>query len=120
MGRPAAGSISASGTISEQQLGTNSFEYSLTLTNNGTTPIGTLWFAWIPAYDLLPTAPTAITSPAGWTGINAPDDFGVASVQWVNTTTPLQPGQSLGGFRFDTPDSPGVLAGTSLLGLAVE
>lgn len=38
--------------------------------------------------------------------------FGVASAQWVNTTTPLQPGQSLGGFSFDSPDA-NVLTGTS-------
>lgn len=104
--------LSASATITRQQLGANSFEYSLTLTDTGTTPIGTFWVGWIPAYDLLPSAPTSIVSPTGWTGKNAPDVFGVASAQWVNPTSPLQPGHSLSGFTFDTPDS-NVTTGTS-------
>src|SRR5436309_542399 len=84
---PAAASIIASGTISRQQLGPNSYEYTLSLTNMGDTPIGTLWHAWFPAYDQLSVHPTSITSPPGWTGVDAPDDFGVASVQWVNLAT---------------------------------
>jgi hypothetical protein len=112
--------LSASATITRQQLGANSFEYSLTLTDTGTTPIGTFWVAWLPGYDLLHTAPTSIVSPPGWTGQNAPDAFGVASSQWVNSTTPLQPGQSLSGFTFDTPDS-NVTTGTSnFFGLPID
>ena len=117
---PAQAAISASATISSQQLGPASYEYSMALTNTGTTPIGTYWYAWFPFYDLLPSAPTSIISPPGWTGTNAPDVFGVASARWVNTTTPLQPGQSLGGFKFDTPDSPATLAGTSFFGNPIQ
>lgn len=109
---PAGAALSASATISQQQLGPTSYQYSLTLTDTGTTPIGTFWFGWIPGYDLLPSAPTSISSPSGWTGTNAPDFFGVASAQWVNATSPLQPGQSLGGFTFTTPDS-NITTGTS-------
>lgn len=117
---PVYGAISASATISSQQISPSLYEYSLTLTNTGSTNIGTLWYAWFPAYDLLPHAPTSISSPAGWTGVNAPDDFGVASVQWVNTLTPLQPGDSLSGFKFDSQDSPAVLAGTSFFGQPIQ
>jgi hypothetical protein len=115
---PAAhAAIGASATIQSQQLGPNSYEYSLKLTNTGDTPIGTFWYAWAPFYDLLPTAPTSIISPSGWTGINAPDYYGVASVQWKNTVTPLQPGQSLTGFKFDTSDPPNVINGPSIYGI---
>jgi hypothetical protein len=118
---PAFGQISAKGTISSQQTGPNTYKYSLTLTDTGATPIGTFWFGWIPAYDLLPTAPLTITSPAGWTGVDAPDSFGVASAQWVNTTTPLQPGQTISGFAFTSTDSPAIIGGTSnFFGLPVE
>jgi hypothetical protein len=121
---PAFGQISATGTISSQQIGTgpNTYKYSLTLTDTGSTPIGTFWFGWIPAYDLLPTAPLSITSPSvQWTGVDAPDSFGVASAQWVNTTTPLQPGQTLSGFGFTTTDPPAVINGTSaFFGLPVK
>ena len=113
--------ISASATISPEQLAPNSYQYSLTLTNTGTTPIETFWFAWIPAYDLLPSNPTSFSSPSGWTGKNAPDSFGVASAQWVTTQNPLEPGHSLSGFVFDSPDSPSVINGTSaFFGLPVK
>jgi hypothetical protein len=112
--RTAWGALGASATISSTQLGPNSYEYSLTLTNTGTTPIGTFWYAWIPGYNLLRSTPTQIFSPSGWTGnANAPEPFGVASDQWVNTATPLQPGQSLSGFKFDTPEAPSSIFGTS-------
>jgi hypothetical protein len=119
-GGAARAAIGASATIQSAQLGPDSYEYSLTLTNTGTTPIGTFWYAWIPGYDLLPSAPTAIASPAGWTGINAPDFYGTASVQWVNTASPLQPGLSLSGFKFDTPDPPSAIGGISAFGLPVN
>jgi hypothetical protein len=112
-GSRAAWGIGASATITSTQLGSNSYEYSLTLNNTGTTPIGTFWYAWIPNYNLLRSAPTQIFSPSGWTGTNAPEPFGVASAQWVNTLTPLQPGQSLSGFKFDTTEAPSSIFGTS-------
>jgi hypothetical protein len=114
------GAIGASATISATQLGANSYEYSLTLNNTGTTPIGTFWYAWIPGYNLLRNTPTQISSPSGWTGdTSAPEPYGVASDQWVNTLTPLQPGQSLSGFKFDTPEAPASIFGNSDYGLPV-
>ena len=117
---PTYGSLSASATISSTQLGPSSYQYSLTLTNTGTTNIGTFWFGWIPGYDLLPHHPTSFFTPAGWTATDAPDFFGVASAQWVNTTAPLGPGGSLSGFGFDSPDSPTALAGTDSFGFPIK
>lgn len=118
---PALGALGASATLTSQQLGPTSYEYDLTLTDTGTTPIGTFWFAWIPGYDLLPSAPTSISSPSGWTGVPMHEGIGVDSVQWVNATSPLQPGQSLSGFKFDSPDTPAKISSvSSLLGLPVE
>src|SRR5205814_1872897 len=64
---------------------------------------------------LLPSHPTAgsFTAPPGWTGIDAHDTFGVASAQWTTTTASLQPGNTLTGFSFTTPDSPAIIGGTS-------
>src|SRR5438477_2934494 len=109
---PAQAGLTATATVSSKQLSPSSYEYSVTLNNTGTTSIGTLWLGWVPFYDLLPSSPTAFVSPAGWTGKNAPDLFGVASAQWV-ASTPLAPGSSLSGFKFDTPDSPAIIGGTS-------
>jgi hypothetical protein len=119
-GGPAGAAIGATSTIQSTQLGPNAWEYALTLTNTGTTPIGTFWYGWIPGYDLLPTAPTQIKSPTGWSGKNAADFYGVASAQWVNLTSPLQPGQSLSGFAFDTSDPPSAIGGNSLYGYPVN
>jgi hypothetical protein len=115
----ASGQINATATISSQQLSPTSYQYSLTLTNTGDTNISTFWFGWIPSYDLLPSAPTAFTAPAGWAGINAHDVIGTASAQWTTTTAPLAEGQSLSGFTFTSPDAPAALAGT-FFGLQIE
>lgn len=109
----AGAALSASATVSSQQVGPNSWQYSLTLQNSGTTPIGTYWFGWVPLYDLLPSMPTSINSPNGWAGTAAADYFGVGSAQWVNTANPLQPGASMSGFQFTSPDSPSALNGMS-------
>lgn len=112
----AQGSISASATISSQQVGIDSYDYSLTLTNTGNTAISTYWFGWLPLYDLLPSHPVSIESPFGWSAIDAADYFGVASIQWTTTTNALQPGQSLSGFNFNSADSPGMIEGPSSFG----
>lgn len=113
MSHPASAALQASATLTSHQLAPNSFEYTITLNNTGTTPIGTFWYSWIPGYDLLPSSPTQVKSPTGWTGLAEHAGFGVDSIQWVNTVTPLQPGQSLPGFTFDSPDSPAAISGTS-------
>ena len=113
----AQGAISANATVAYQQLSPTSYQYTVSLTNTGDTNISTLWFGWIPAYDLLASAPTSFTSPTGWNGINAPDTFGTASAQWTTTTNPLAAGQTLSGFTFTSPDTPATMQGTGPLGL---
>lgn len=110
--------IGASETITAKQAGPNSWNYSMSLTNTGTTTIGSYWFAWLPGYDFLPSAPTSLSAPAGWT-VTTPQDGFIQpywSIQWVSPTTPLQPGQTLSGFNFTSPDSPAVVGGPSYLG----
>src|SRR5205807_6570362 len=75
--------ITASATVSSQQLGPASYEYSLILKNTGTTPISTFWFAWEPFYDYLPSKLTSASGPAGWTGRPVADElYGGYSVEW--------------------------------------
>ena len=112
---PARAQISAQAFISEQQLAPGNYEYSLTLSNTGSTPIGTFWVGWIPLYDMLDVIPGNVRSPGGWTGADAGDYFGVGSVQWT-TTSGLQPGESLSGFSFDTSESD-IMTGTSYFNL---
>jgi hypothetical protein len=112
---PRAGaSTAASSTYTVEQLGSNSYQYDFTLTNTGTTPIGTFWFGWLPGYDLLPSIPSRVISPAGWTGNHEEEGFtgSTSSVEWDSTSL-LQPGQTMSGFAFDSNDAPGTIAGPS-------
>lgn len=91
------------------------FHYDITVTDTGTTNIGTFWFSWIPGEDFLPSIPSATSNPAGWTNAltgNGNQTDGTA-IEWVASSNPITPGHSLSGFDFTTTDSPTALAGNS-------
>lgn len=104
-----AAGISASATLSDTQPTPGVWNYSITLNNTGTTTIGTFWFAWIPGAGFLTTAPSSISSPAGWNAVstNAGD-----AIQWTSASSLLTPGQSLTGFNFISTETPMQLLGT--------
>ena len=112
---PAAASEAASATFSSTQLSPTSWQYSLTLNDTGTTTLGTFWFGWVPGEDFMPTSPSSIASPAGWsaqiTNDGAADGF---AIQWkAGAGALLTPGQSLTGFMFDSATSPTEMMGDS-------
>ena len=96
-------------TASVSQVGPN-FQYNLTVQNVGTTPIGSMWIAWIPGFFFLPHAPSASSAPANWTAT----PFG-NSVQYAAASVgdDVQPGNTLSGFSFTVPDAPSVIFGPS-------
>lgn len=105
----------ASATISSTKLDPTDWQYNVTLTDSGTTNIGTLWFSWVPGEDFMGAAPTAISSPASWTDLvthgGATDGY---AIQWVaGAGDALTPGTSLAGFQFDSTVSPAGMAGDS-------
>jgi len=96
------------------------FTYSITLKDTGTTNIGTFWYAWLPPdnfYDFLKSTPTGETSPTGWTanleGLKNGTDNN--SIQWVNNSNVLTPGNSL-TFSYTTPDNPATVTGPAAFG----
>jgi hypothetical protein len=113
----ASAAIGASASYTTQQLTQTSWRYSVTLQNTGTTPISTYWYGWVvfpPIYDLLPHIPTNVQHPAGWTGVGLNDSiYGGYSAEWTTNTSPVLPGNSLGGFTFDSTDSPAVMSSNS-------
>ena len=121
MVHPLAAGISASAALTlvgTSGTGANeTFQYAITVTNTGTTTIGTFWFSWVPGADFLPSAPVSTTSPNGWsaalTGLG--NNFDGTAIQWVagSTGVRIQPGQSLTGFGFTSHDSLATLAGNS-------
>ena len=99
-----------------QTVDATTFRYNIDLKNTGSTPIGTLWYSWIPApsEDFMGVRPTNVTSPAGWTATvtNNGGNDGFA-ILWVNSSRPLTSDQTLLGFSFDSTETPVQLAGNS-------
>ena len=109
----ALGGLAASATLTPTQLGPTSYRYDITLHDTGSTPIGTFWFSWVPGADFMPTAPSNISSPEGWSafseGGGGSDGY---SIQWT-TPSPIAAGTSLSGFQFDSATTPSQMAGQS-------
>jgi hypothetical protein len=112
--RPAIGVEQATGVLLYEQGSAGVFHYDIDVKNSGTTNVGTLWYSWVPGEDFLGIRPTNLVSPSGWaarvTNSGVTDGF---AVQWINNSGPLAPGQTLGGFAFDTTQTPAMLAGSS-------
>ena len=113
---PAVASEAASATFSSTPLSSTSWQYSLTLSDTGTTDVGTFWFAWVPGEDFMSVAPSGIADPTGWSAITthagATDGY---AIQWkAGSGALLAPGQSLSGFMFDSTMSPAQMMGDSV------
>ena len=96
-----------SGTI--LGTGTGPYSYSLTFSDaaGATSPIGSVWYAWIPGAFYLPSSPSSASAPAGWTASIVGD-----SVQFVANSSAfdIAPGGSLPGFGYHASFSPSTLA----------
>jgi hypothetical protein len=105
-----------SGTISGS--GSGPYDYSLTFSDDATatSPVGSVWYAWVPGQFFLPGTPTSASAPAGWTANIAGD-----SVQFVagSSADYITAGQSLSGFGFQATFSPATLAATPNSGVSV-
>jgi hypothetical protein len=113
---PAFGQLEATATISAVSNGPN-FDYTISLTNIGTTDIGTFWFAWTPPgmpteYDFLPSEPFSISQPAGWLGPASPG-FPGYSIEYYNYSGSAIAPSETATFHFTSPDSPATLQGST-------
>jgi PEP-CTERM motif-containing protein len=112
---PAFGQLAATATISSAPNGGN-FDYTIVLTDTGTTNIGTFWFAWTPPgqpfeYDFLPSLPVSASQPANWTGIISAGFPGYSIEYYANSAgSAILPGLT-GTFHFTSSDSPADLQG---------
>lgn len=95
------------------------YTYAMTFADgsSATEPIGTVWFAWVPGEDFLPTSPISETSPSGWK-VNAITHGGSSdgyAIQWEATSaaSDIPIGGSLSGFGFTTTDTPSGISGNS-------
>ena len=104
-----------SGTIGSS--GSGPYNYSLTFSDaaGATSPIGSVWYAWIPGQFYLPGVPSSASAPAGWTATVSSD-----SVQFVANAPAdyIAAGQSLSGFGYQAAFTPAQLAAAANSGKA--
>jgi hypothetical protein len=93
-------------TYTDSQVSPGVFQYDVTLTDTGTTKIGTFWFGWIPGVGFLSAMPTSIVDPTGWNA-QLTEPFSIL----FTTATPLSPGGSA-VFQFNSTETPAQLLGT--------
>jgi hypothetical protein len=97
----------ASGTISGSGSGPYTYSLSFSDAASSTSPIGSVWYAWIPGFFYLPGTPTSASAPAGWTATVFSD-----SVQFVanSPANDILVGSTLSGFSYQASFSPAQLA----------
>ena len=88
------------------------YDYTLTLHNTGTVPIGTFWYAWVPGEFFLPSSPSSPTTPLGWSA-STPSSSGRYSVEYTASSGYALAGGGTLSFGFTSPDTPATLAGNS-------
>jgi Ca2+-binding RTX toxin-like protein len=106
---------SASALIAVSQLGSD-WQYTITLDDTGSTPIGTFWFAWVPGEDFLASSPSSVFNPSAWNNTITHGGSGDGYAIQFAATSPsndLQPGDSI-GFSFVSSDSPSSIFGNSV------
>jgi len=113
----AAQSITASAQLSSQPGTGGNFNYTISLDNSAasSSSIGVFWYAWTPGQNYLPSNPSLVTPPTGWTDTithgGAGDGYGIQFTA-SSAANAIAPGQFL-DFNFETLDTPAELAGHS-------
>lgn len=106
--------IAATGTFTDTPNG-GAYNYVIDLQNSAssTSPVGTFWFAWIPGQFFLPSSPTGVTPPSGWSD-SIITGSGRSSIEFTanSTSADILAGGSL-DFDFTSADSPSTMAGQS-------
>ncbi len=106
----------ASGTVSGS--GSGPYNYSLTFAdaNTATSPIGSIWYSWVPGFFYLPALPTSASAPPGWTAT-----ISANSIQFVASSVAYDiiPGNSRSGFHYQATFSPAQLAAAQDSGVSV-
>jgi hypothetical protein len=97
----------ASGILSASGAGPYTYNLSFTDSGSATSPIGSVWYSWIPGQFFLPSMPTSASAPAGWTA-----NISGNSVQFIasSAANDIAPGQTLSGFSYQATFSPSQLA----------
>jgi hypothetical protein len=95
------GSLSAQATLTETGRSGNEYNYTLILTNTGSNPINAFWYGWIVETFDLPSVPTNIKAPTGWTSATSSQ-----SIRFGNSTGSAIPSGGIGIFTFESTNDP--------------
>jgi hypothetical protein len=98
----AQGTLSATAALTETGTSGSEFEYSLTLDNTGNVAINAFWYGWVQGSFDLPSTPTSITAPTGWSSSTS---FADSVVFENNSGSAVAPGQ-IGTFNFESTFGP--------------
>ena len=116
-----ATSVHAQGQIASGMVsgsGNGPYTYSLTFSDaaNSLSPVGSVWYAWVPGSFYLPGVPTSASAPPGWTAT-----ISGHSVQFVanSPANDITAGSSLSGFSYQAAFSPAQLAAAANSGVSV-
>jgi hypothetical protein len=106
----------ASGTVSGSGSGPYTYDLSFSDAGNSLSPVGSVWYAWVPGAFYLPGVPTSASAPAGWTATVVGN-----SIQFVATSpaNDITAGSTLSGFTYEAAFSPAQLAAAANSGLSV-
>jgi hypothetical protein len=108
----------ANGTLSGSGSGPYTYDLTFGAGTNSLSPVGSVWYAWVPGSFYLPGAPIpgSAHAPAGWTATISGN-----SVQFVATSAAndITAGHSLSGFSYQANFTPAQLASAPNSGVSV-
>jgi hypothetical protein len=113
-------SESATASIVDVPNGQGAYQYTITLTNTGTAPIGIFWFAWddVPEQDFMNQIPNITGGPSNWvfrtTVAAEPGGVGYG-IQWYTNSNAsrLAANSVTSSFTFTSTETPAQLAAVS-------
>lgn len=99
-----------SGTISGSGSGPYTYDITFSDSASSTSPIGSIWYAWVPGQFFLPGTPSGASAPSGWTA-----NIVANSIQFTanSAANDIPIGGSLSGFTYNASFSPSTLFGTA-------
>jgi hypothetical protein len=113
----ASAQLSATATITPSQIDSTTYHYEITLTNTGTTAIGTFWFAWVPGSGFMTVPPTNVMAPSNWTA-SLTNNGAAIEYEVMSDSMPPNPyaqdrrlpaGTAISGFSFNSTLTPAQL-----------